>query len=65
MARTLTAAEVHEIVRMSLKQNLGYLCSVLDGVKVEIKVIRDEVRKIPWGIEEVKERITALEGESL
>ena len=65
MARTLTAAEIHEVVRMSLKQNLGYLCSMLDGVKVEIKVIRDEVRKIPWGIEEVKERITALEEESL
>jgi hypothetical protein len=65
MARTLTAAEIHEIVRSSLKQNLGYICSMLDGVKVEIKVMREEVRKIPWGIEEVKERIAALEEGSL
>lgn len=65
MTGTLTAAEVHEIVRSSLRQNRASICSMLDGVKIETKVIRDEVRKIPRGIEEVKERITALEDEKL
>jgi len=63
MAQALTADMVNSIVRTSLKQNLAYLQSMLDGVRVEIKVMREEVKKIPWEIEGMKEKINSLDSE--
>jgi len=61
MVSPLNKSNVNEIVQSALKQHLSFMKTQMGDIKVEIKVIHEEVRKMSWEIEQVKDRLTALE----
>jgi uncharacterized coiled-coil DUF342 family protein len=62
MAHPLDTDNINEIIKSAMRQNMACIRAQIDGVKIEMKVIREEVRKVSWEIEAIKERFTAVEG---
>lgn len=61
MAQSLNTDNVNDIIKSAFRQHLSYMRSQMDGIKIEIKVVREEVKKMSWDVERVKERLTSLE----
>jgi len=57
----LTRDHVYEIITNSLRHYIGGIKSQLDEVRVEIKVLRGEVKSMSHEIVDIKRRLTYLE----
>jgi hypothetical protein len=61
MNSQLTPDSVDHIIRRCMKQSFGALRGQIDGIKIEMKVIREEVKKMSWEIEGIKTRLNLIE----
>jgi len=61
MTQSLNKDNVNDIIKSAFRQHLSYMRTQMDGIKIEIKVVREEVKKVSWEMEQVKERLISLE----
>ena len=56
-AQTLTLENVHDIIVRTVNHSLDGIRSQLCDMRIERKVLREEVKKVSWEIEEVKVKL--------
>ena len=57
MAQALTTDNINKII----KGNFDGIRTQINDVKVELKVLREEVKKVSWEVEGLRRRVETLE----